>query len=283
MTSANSMNAPQPELPACLTRDNLTSPCFPNLSFAGLIAIVALGVIFMLTAFNRLNHTDLWGHLNFGRWMIEHQALPATDPFAAAPAATPVLQAAWLSQLIGYEVQTHFGNEGLALGHALLVTLTAGIVMLAAVRRGAPAIWAWAAGLAMFLLDLPIVGTIRPQLFGQLGAALFLLACAEMPRRWHPLVWLPVVTALWVNLHGSILMGIAIVGIYAAGISWAAWQETAGDTGKLLRDQRLYVVWGAGVLVLAAACANPHGPLLLMRILFFNEHAALSSDRKSVV
>jgi hypothetical protein len=271
------MSSSEPSIPTCITRDNLSSPYFPNLSFAGLVATGTLGVIFMLTAFNRLNHTDLWGHLNFGRWMAEHSALPATDPFSAAPSARPVLQAAWLSQFVGFEVQTHFGNEGLALGHALLVTFTAGVLMLAAYRRGAPPIWCWSAGALMFLLDLPIVGTIRPQLFGQLGAALFLLACAEMPKRWHPLVWLPLVAALWVNLHGSILMGLAILGLYAAGVSWSAYQEAAGDLAKLVKDQRLYIVWAALVLVLAAACLNPHGPALLTRILFFNEHAALSS------
>src|SRR5207249_3306225 len=205
------MSAAEKSLPACITRDNLTSPYWPNLSFAGLMAVAALGMIFMLTSFNRLNHTDLWGHINFGHWMAVHHALPATDPFAAQPAETPVLHAAWLAQWIGYEVQRLFGNEGLALGHTLLVTLTAGVLMLAVRRRGAPAIWAWSAGIAMFVLDLPIVGTIRPQLFGQLGAALFLLACAELPGRKHPLLWLPLVAALWTNLHGSILMGIAIL------------------------------------------------------------------------
>ena len=38
-------------------------------------------------------------------------------------------------------------------------------------RPRCPAGWAWVAGAAMFVLDLPIVGTIRPQLFGQLGLA----------------------------------------------------------------------------------------------------------------
>src|SRR5688572_5620180 len=109
------MSADSSSLPACLTRDNLTSPYFPKLSFAGLIATVALCAVFLLTSFNRLNHTDLWGHLNFGRWMAEHAALPVQDPFSAAPAATPVLNAAWLSQLAGYFVQARFGNEGLAL------------------------------------------------------------------------------------------------------------------------------------------------------------------------
>ena len=66
-----------------------------------LVAVIVLGLIFMFTGFNRLNHTDLWGHLNFGRWMAANHALPTADPFAAQPAATPVLQAAWLSQWLG--------------------------------------------------------------------------------------------------------------------------------------------------------------------------------------
>ena len=271
------MSTAQPTLPACLTRDNLTSPYFPKLNFAGLIAIVALCAVFLLTSFNRLNHTDLWGHLNFGRWIAEHATLPAQDPFAAAPAATPVLNAAWLSQLAGYFVQTRFGNEGLALSHALLVALTAGILMLAVRQRGAPALWAWSAGAAMFVLDLPIVGTVRPQLFGQLGAALFLLGCAELPNRRHPLVWLPIVSLLWVNLHGSILMGLAILGIFAAGTTWNVYQESRGDVARLLRDRRPIIAWSALALVLAAACINPHGPSLLIQTLLFNEHAALSS------
>jgi hypothetical protein len=264
-------------LPDCITRDRLTSPYWPNLSFAGLAAVVALGLLFMVTSFHRLNYTDLWGHLNFGRWMAMHHALPTNDPFAAQPSAIPVLNAAWLSQSLGYEVQRFFGNEGLVFGHALLVMLTAGLVMVAAYRRGAPAIWAWSAGVAMIVLDLPIVGTIRPQLFGQLGAALFLLACAEMPRRTHPLLWLPLVAALWSNLHGSIVMGLAILGLYAIGVTWNIYHEMAGVIGRVIRDRRLHIVWGAIALVMAAACLNPHGPSLLVRVLGFGDQAVLAS------
>jgi hypothetical protein len=282
MSTANSTIDQQPAateapLPECLTRDHLTGPYFPNTSLATMVAVIVLGLIFMFTGFNRLNHTDLWGHLNFGRWMATNHALPAADPFAADPAATPVLQAAWLSQWLGYETQQLFGNEGLALAHALLVTMTAGILMLAAYRRGAPAIWAWSAGAAMVVLDLPIVGTVRPQLFGQLGAALFLLACVELPHRKHPLIWLPIVAMLWANLHGSILMGLAILGIYAVGVTWNLIQEHGQKAALVIRDRRFLVVWAALLLALAGACVNPHGPALLSRIAFFGEHAALSS------
>jgi hypothetical protein len=264
-------------IPECITRDRLTSPYWPNLSFAGLVSVVVLGLVFMLTSFNRLNHTDLWGHVNFGHWIVSHQSLPATDPLSAEPSAIPMLQGAWLSQMLGYEVQRIFGNEGLALGHALLVTLTAGVVMLAVYRRGAPAMWAATAGLAMIVLDLPIVGTIRPQLFGQLGAALFVLGCAELPRSKHPLFWLPIVAVLWANLHGSILMGLGILGLFAIATTWDTYHTLSGDIAKTIRDRRLHFAWGAVLLVTAAACLNPHGPQLFVRILGFGEHAALAS------
>lgn len=266
-----------PSVPACLTRDNLTAHYWPNLSFAGLASIVTLGLVFMLTSFNRLNHTDLWGHLNFGRWIVTHHALPATDPFAAAPASVNVLNAAWLSQTLGYEVQRLFGNEGLVFGHALLVTLTAGVLMLAVARRGVPPIWVCGVGLAMFVLDLPIVGTIRPQLFGQLGAALFLLACCEMPRSRHPLFWLPAVAALWANLHGSVVMGLAMLGLYAAGITWDVYQASPSNWAAILRNRRLHLLWGALFAATCGAMLNPHGPLLFAHTLGFGDNAVLAS------
>ena len=160
----------------------------------------------------------------------------------------------------------------------MLVTLTAGILMLAVYRRGAPAMWAWAAGAAMIVLDLPIVGTIRPQLFGQLGAALFLLACCRTAK-------------------AQASADLAADRRHAVGEPARLDPDGAGDPRRLcrrrdvepacqehgqkaalvLRDKRFVIVWAALVLALAGACVNPHGPALLARIVFFGEHAALSS------
>jgi hypothetical protein len=264
-------------LPACLTRDNLTSPYFSSTSQGMLTVVATLCVLFVLTSFNRLNHTDLWGHLQFGRWIAEHRALPPADPIAAQPTDTPVLHSAWLAQIAGYAVQRWFGNEGLVFGHALLVTLAVGVMILAVHCRGVPLRFAALAGVAMYLLNLPIVGTIRPQLFGQLGAALVLLACSELPHRRHPLLWLPLVAALWANLHGSILMGLAMLGCCVLGMAWQVMCEKDLDVAAALRDPRVGRMGLALALMLAGACVNPHGPMLLSRILFFGEHAALAS------
>lgn len=265
----------QPEVPACITRDNLTSPWFPNTTKATLFALMATGVLFLLTGFHRLNHTDLWGHLNFGRWIAENGSLPTTDPFASVQLNQPMLHSAWLSQLLGYEVQHTFGNEGLALGHCILVALMGVVLMLAVAKRQTTGTVVWTAGILMFILGLPILGTIRPQLFGMLCAALTLLACSDLITKRTPLFWLPVLFALWANLHGSVLMGIAILGLFAVGMTYEIWQECEGGFAKFKADARLSRVWLAVVIATVATFLNPHGPLLLLRTVFFGEHAAL--------
>lgn len=268
------MNLITRPLPACVTRDRLTSPYWPNFSAAGLRTLVALGTLFLLTSLHRLNGTDLWGHLNFGRWIVAHGALPTVDPFAAQPSGIAVLHTAWLSQVLGYLLARVAGLEGLVLAHGVLVTLTAAVLMRAAVLRGVPARWAWTAGIAMWLLDLPVVGTIRPQLFGQLGAALCLLAISELPTRKTPLFWLPVLAALWANLHGSILMGLAILGGHALAATWDAWQAQR-DAASVARTTSR--AWAAVLLLLLGSCVDPHGPLVWWQTARFGQHVALAS------
>ncbi len=61
------------------------------------------------------------------------------------------------------------------------------------------------------LLFLPGFGTVRPQQFSYLlftVTLLLLVATTERPALgW----WLPVVVAVWVNLHGAVLTGLAVV------------------------------------------------------------------------
>lgn len=268
------MNVITRPLPACVTRDRLTSPYWPNLSAAGLSTLVVLGIVFLLTSLHRLNGTDLWGHLNFGRWIVAQQNLPAVDPFAAAPSGIPVLHTAWLSQVLGYLLYRAAGPEGLVLAHALLVTLTAAVLMRVVALRGVPGRWAWTAAIAMWLLDLPVVGTIRPQLFGQLGAALCLLAISELPRKRTPLVWLPVVGAFWANLHGSMLMGLAILAGHAAAATWDAWQAQRSPAAAIRSTQH---AWLAVLLFCTGSCLNPHGPLVWWHTARFGQHVALAS------
>jgi len=263
------------ELPVCLKRDNLTSPYFPNTSRGALCVVAVLCIVFATTSFHRLNHTDLWGHLSYGRWIAQQGELPTVDPFFASPSDLPVLNYAWLSQLLGYWTKSAFGNEGLVFGHALITMLMAAAVIFAVARRGAPLMAAAFAGLAMLLLDFPVVGTIRPQIFGQLGLAVMLIACSELPRRRHPLVWLPILMALWSNLHSSIAMGLAVLGVYAVSVTIDALRDANWNPVRAGRDTRVLVMAAAVALALAGSCVNPHGPWILFHSLSFGGRETL--------
>ena len=91
---------------------------------------------------------------------------------------------------------------------------------------------------------------LRPQLLGM--ACFVLVAWLLTIRRDHPrALWLvPVVVAVWANLHGSFFLGPALVGL--------AWLEDLHDraAGEPVPLRTLLVAF----VSLAAACLTPFGP-----------------------
>jgi len=238
------------------------------LSRGAATAVVVVCAIFLLTSTNRLNHTDLWGHLNFGRWIVAHGSLPAADPFRSDSVAHFV-NIPWLAQVLGYACHQTLGLEGLVLAHAGLVALTALVLIFAVQARGVDVGWGAVAAVAAYILALPIVGTIRPQLFGMLGFALTLYGVARLPCRRSVLVWLPVVFALWANLHGSFPMGLLVLGCYALGEQARRFNGANGSPASVRR------AWLALFVALVAVCLNPMGFKLLSVVAGFSGQANL--------
>lgn len=252
----------------------------PAISRDALAAVFLLCAVFLATSVNRLNHTDLWGHLNFGRWMVEHRALPQGDPFRSAEAGAPFLNVPWLSQVLGYGCHAWLGLEGLVAGHAALVTLTAALAMLAARDRGVPLGWAAASAAAGYLLALPVLGTIRPQLFGMAAFAATLWAMSRLSAHRDPLYWLAPLYAAWANLHGSFVMGLAALGCLAAGSAWEVVRfSTRGHGIRRLAaawaDPASRRAWLALGVATAACCVNPLGLKLFPAVAGFSSQGTL--------
>src|SRR5262245_56471412 len=74
----------------------------PGMRRGTLAVVVVLSAVFLLTGLHRLNDSDLWGHLSYGRWMIEHRTLAVADPLGVADGAGRFINIPWLSQIIGY-------------------------------------------------------------------------------------------------------------------------------------------------------------------------------------
>jgi hypothetical protein len=256
----------------------------PRLTSGALGLIVTLALVFLITSIHRLHPTDLWGHLCFGRWIVQNGRLPQGDPFRPDLPSERFVPTGWLSQVIGYGWHRLFGLEGLAAGHAVLVTLTVGLLIGATAARGVPVGWATAAGVTGCLLASPILGVIRPQLFGMVAFAAVLWAIARLSERGTPVVGLVPLFALWANLHGSFLVGLAALACHLLGTVWdrlwsigdSCGSATAGGRwARLVRDKAVWRAAAALAVAALASCLNPEGPRLFATVAAFSSHEPL--------
>jgi hypothetical protein len=189
---------------------------------------------------------DLWGHLRFGLDLLQTHALPRWDPYSFTTDRVWVNHE-WLSELTMAVAYQALGPLGLNVIKLIAIGIVAVIVMVVARREQAP----WIDGAVLCTLVVLATYTrtqvIRPQLFSVPLFCVILYALTEAERgRVRPLMFLPVLFALWVNLHGAWIVGLACVGC------WLAF------TVVTTRDRRVALV-ALGVATVLATLVNPYG------------------------
>lgn len=176
-------------------------------------AIAVLGAIAVAAAVGAVGADSRW-LAALGRDIVETGGVPDGVPYAAAASAT-----GWPNVLVLAELLFHafhgLGEHGFLLGHVVAVGL--GFTVLAwDARRGGAADTATALVLLAIVVGaFTTVAVARLQLF---SVALFPLTLwllrreTRNPSRW---IWLLVpVIALWGNLHGAVLVGLAVAAAY---------------------------------------------------------------------
>ncbi len=183
---------------------------------------------------------DFWWHLRAAAYMWAHRTVPTVDLFSFTRYGAPWTYQAWLGELALYGLYRLGGAEGVLLAHGLIIT-TAYAMLAEYARRHygvRPAVLATLLGAAVSMANW----NVRPQTFSFPLFALMLL-CLEAyrrgKRRW---VWATVpLVALWANVHGAVIFGLALMAAYVAAAFWSA--------------PRARAAWHAG-LALAAAVAT---------------------------
>lgn len=190
--------------------------------------------------------TDTYWHLAAGRLLLEHGELPDHDPWAFTTGTHPWYLLSWLWNVMlghAYAWQGLFGAVYMsALVHAAAFTVCFAVCR---ERSGDPI----PAFLTLLLVMIPIGLYVRPQMMTVLLVPVFawVLQKATTERRWRLLAALPLLTALWVNLHGGFGAGLTLIGCY-------------GLAAFLQRDRSLFFVLAAtGLACAGAALLNPYG------------------------
>jgi hypothetical protein len=149
-----------------------------------------------------------------GREIVTHGSIPSGVPYAAAPSVDWV-NVPVLGELVFHALQSLGGDKALVL--AQLVATTAALVLLALGMRlrGASDAATAVVLLLVFFAAAPSFVIVRAQLFSLVLFAALLLLLRSEARRPSSRIWLIVpLVALWANLHGGVLLGLAVASAY---------------------------------------------------------------------
>ncbi len=218
--------------------------------------VVLLALIFpFFLALEKISESDTFWHLKTGEWILSHGAVPHADPFSATASGKEWLDWEWLFQVGIYVLYSLGGFNALVVGKAIVVFLAGLVVFFACRRNGAGVSLAALIMMAAFVASRARL-EVRPDVLMLLFAALT-ITLLEAARRGRPyaLLWLPVLELVWVNVHGSFLLGIGLMAMYGIvlGIEFALRKEW----------RSLGLIVGVLALSCVACLVNPFGARLV--------------------
>jgi len=225
------------------SRANGLHVAFPRGSDALLVvAMVALGITLLLLL-PRTFGVDSWLALVAGR-EVWSGGLPHQETLTAMSHGAPWVDQQWLSQLASYAIYRIGGLGLLGVTSVTMMTVAVGAAVLAARRRGARA-WGVMAMFGLCLTQILPAGEVRTQAFAMpLIVATTLLLSADSRRHTRRVYWCLPILVVWANLHGTALIGAAMVclrGLLLASDRWreapardSAWRRWRGPVALTL-------------------------------------------------
>ncbi len=197
-----------------------------------------------------LGDSDTYWHIAAGKWILDHHALPSVDIYSFTKSGEPWISSSWLAQVLyagAYEIAGWAGPIALA-----AACIAAAIALLALIlgRRIASTQAILVAVVALVLSAFHLFA--RPHVLAlpiMVAWVSGLLSASE--RREAPSFWLLPLIAVWANLHGGFVFGLALVAPFAFDALWNA---------EVSQRRPLALRWIAfGLCALAACCVTPYG------------------------
>jgi hypothetical protein len=211
---------------------------------------VVVYAVLVMTGDRLLLDPDTQWQITVGQWIIDHHAVPHTDVYSFTMRGAPWISTQWLAQVIYAAVYAWFGWAGpvvlaaaaSAATFALLARHLGRNLSESATLTFVAAAFALA---APHLLARPHVLAL-PIMVAWIGGLI-----AADDRREAPSLQLLPLMALWANLHGGFVFGLAMIAPIALDAVVNA--EARNRKAQIAR----WAVFGA--LALLAGCCTPYG------------------------
>jgi hypothetical protein len=192
---------------------------------------------------------DLWGHVMFGRDIVHSRAIPASDHYAFTSDLAWV-DHEWLTEVAMFAAYAAHPGAGLVALRVLLIAALLWVVWVDLRRDGLSTRAALTLVTLLALLTYPRTQHVRPQLFSLVAFAILLtlLKAADRQQR-TALVGLPVVVALWANLHGGFVVALVPLALWAG--------RALFDPTRTTRERA--TTFGLCASAALASAVNPYG------------------------
>jgi hypothetical protein len=216
----------------------------------GKLLLPVLVAVLLLPAALGSSHTvfndgDVSWHIATGRWILEHAAIPRTDPFSFTWAGKPWVPIEWLAEVIYASAYRLAGYAGVAaLVSAALMALN-GVVFFNANRWVRPL-------LVIVAMDVVLIPMLlaRPHVLAWplLAFWIWLMLRAREQDRAPPIAAAFLMT-VWANLHGSFVFGLGLAALFGLEALLSS-----ADKGRAFRQWLIF-----GVACALAVCINANG------------------------
>jgi hypothetical protein len=223
------------------------------------LSLLAAGFYYLATWPIAATDTDLWYHLNGGRYFFETGSIPGTSFFSFIVPERVWVNYYWVFQVLLHQVFSWSGYQGLIFFRTILSCVTLLTVLLflfKGKKEPDTRLYCTLLFVFYFLLFLPRSLPVRPHLFSYLLIVVFLYVL-ELGPRWARYL-LPPLGALWANLHGiEYPVMLLILGAYF--MQWM-YERIRGEQGRAGQG---YIYPVLLVITAASILCTPHGFNLL--------------------
>lgn len=225
----------------------------------GLIVLIG---IFVFVNTHPIRPYDFWWHITIGKEILSTGKIPIVDIYSLTEAGQPYpsYQMFWLMEIILYGIYRIGGPALVVFFQSILVT-SAYLVLFRICKRVSNS-WRIAAIGVLFAAALGLNDwNVRPQGITFLLASLILLSIYEYRRslNWRWLIIIPISILLWVNSHGTFVIGLALIAIWWGQEIWTAIRLRIRN--EIINTKRMFIVPGIVFGISILACfINPRGP-----------------------
>ena len=209
------VNAPTASEPAAVsTWPAIASDVFRRIfSFPALLGSALVGTVFLAGRQFRVD-PDLWWHIKVGDAILKTHQWPTVDTYSFTVSGQPWLAYEWLGDILLSLTNRVAALRGL---EAFLIVVGSAVVLALysyATLRTANSKAAFVATAMLSVLAV-LSFSLRPQMLGYLFLTLTLIALERFRQGKRGSLWfLPLLMLLWVNTHGSWIIGLAALFVY---------------------------------------------------------------------